>query len=218
MTPWVKRLIIANVIVFFLEQTVARADSPSLEFVPRYVLVPAVDDRDVHVPPRPERDHAHPVQHARPVLLRPAGRGAARVEAVHHALLGQRHLRRALFSFIFAPLASVIGASAAVFGVMLALRALLARRADPVLLLPADAGALRRHAHGGDGAVERLRRLARRRGGLRAPRRVRRRLALPRLGRARAGHRRNSARRRRARRQGHAARTRSGSTRRRSTR
>ena len=115
MTPWVHRLIVANIIVFFL-QSVAGVER-LLEFVPAFVLYrpwTIVTYMFLH-----GGIIAHPVQHARPVLLRPARRGTARAKRfiTLYLLSG---IVGALFSFIFAPYAPIIGASAAVFGVMLA--------------------------------------------------------------------------------------------------
>ena len=39
MTPWVQRLIVANVLVYFLQQTVSRELMSLLVFVPAYVIV-----------------------------------------------------------------------------------------------------------------------------------------------------------------------------------
>jgi len=117
-TPWVKRLIIANVIVFFLEQTV-RGLVPLLEFTPRYVLYQPwtiVTYMFLHDP--------NGLSH---ILFNMLGLYffGPRVE---ERLGSQRFITLyfisgifgAAFSFIFAPYASVVGASAAVFGVMLA--------------------------------------------------------------------------------------------------
>ena len=118
MTPWVKRLIIANVIVFFLEQTV-RGLIPLLEFTPRYVLYQPwtiLTYMFLHDP--------NGISH---ILFNMLGLYffGPRVEE----RLGSKRfiglylvsgIFGAAFSFIFAPFASVVGASAAVFGVMLA--------------------------------------------------------------------------------------------------
>src|SRR5436190_15259397 len=50
----------------------------------------SVDARDVHVPPRPEHDHAHLLEHARIVLLWSARGGPHGLAAVHHAVSDQR--------------------------------------------------------------------------------------------------------------------------------
>jgi membrane associated rhomboid family serine protease len=117
-TPWVKRLIIANVIVFFLEQTV-RGLIPLFEFTPRYVLYQPwtiLTYMFLHDP--------NGISH---ILFNMLGLYffGPRVEE----RLGSKRfiglylvsgIFGAAFSFIFAPFASVVGASAAVFGVMLA--------------------------------------------------------------------------------------------------
>jgi membrane associated rhomboid family serine protease len=116
-TPWVKRLIIANVIVFFLEQTVPGLVR-MLEFTPRFVLFQPwtiVTYMFLHDP--------NGITH---ILFNMLGLYffGPRVEE----RLGSKRfitlymvsgIFGAAFSFIFAPYASVVGASAAVFGVML---------------------------------------------------------------------------------------------------
>ena len=215
MTPWVSRLIVANIVVFFLAKR-RRGGSP-VRVRPGVLPVSAVDDRDVHVPARPERHHAHPVQHARPVLLRAAGRGAAGVEAFHRALPGQRHLRRGVLgrssrptrrSSARRPPCSASCSRSRTTGLDVQILH---------LLLPPARGALRGDAHGGDGALERFQRLARRRGRLRAPWRLRRRLALPQVVRVRLRAKKFRSKAVAPVGEGRAARTRSASTPRRST-
>ena len=118
MTPWVKRLIIANVAVFFLEQT-APGFMGALVFRPAYVLYQPwtiVTYMFLHDP--------NGISH---ILFNMLGLYffGPRVE---ERLGSQRFLTLyfisgiagAILSFFFAPRASVIGASGAVFGVMLA--------------------------------------------------------------------------------------------------
>lgn len=116
MTPWVKRLLAANVIVFFLQYTMPGITSPFV-FVPRAILF------------RPWTIVTYMFLHAgfthilfNMIALFFFG---PRVEA----RLGSRRfvqlyfvsgISGALFSFIFAPSSAILGASAAVFGVMLA--------------------------------------------------------------------------------------------------
>ena len=118
MTPWVKRLIIANVIVFFLEQTV-RGLIPLLSFTPAYVLSKPwsiVTYMFVHDP--------NGITHILFNMLGLYFFGPQVEERLGSkrflTLYGLSGITGAAFSFIFAPYASVIGASAAVFGVMLA--------------------------------------------------------------------------------------------------
>jgi membrane associated rhomboid family serine protease len=117
-TPWVKRLIIANVLMFFLEQT-APGWMGALVFRPAYVLYQPwtiLTYMFLHDP----RGITH-------ILFNMLGLYffGPRVEE----RLGSRRfitlylisgISGAIASFFFAPMASVVGASAAVFGVMLA--------------------------------------------------------------------------------------------------
>ena len=116
MTPWVKRIIIANVVMYFLQQT-SPAVTPLLEFVPALIIA------------RPWTIVTYMFLHA----------GLAHILFNMLALfffgprtedrLGSQRfitlyfiggISGALFSFIFARHAAVIGASGAIFGVMLA--------------------------------------------------------------------------------------------------
>lgn len=116
MTPWVRRLLAANIIVFFLQYAMPSFADP-LVFVPRYVLF------------RPWTIVTYMFLHAgiTHILFNMIAFYffGPRVEA----RLGSRRFVQlyfvsgvsgALFSFIFAPASAVVGASAAVFGVMLA--------------------------------------------------------------------------------------------------
>lgn len=116
MTPWVQRLLIANIVMFFVQQTAARLVA-ALVFYPAFVLV------------RPWTIVTYMFLHGG--LMHIAFNMLAlfffgpRVEA----RLGSRRfialyfisgVMGAAFSFLFSPGAGVIGASAATFGVMLA--------------------------------------------------------------------------------------------------
>ena len=116
MTPWVRRLLIANVFVFFLQYTVPVV-TDLFVFVPRYVLF------------RPWTIITYMFLHAgfTHILFNMLGLFffGPRVEA----RLGSRRFWQlyfisgvsgALLSVAFAPNSAIIGASAAVFGVMLA--------------------------------------------------------------------------------------------------
>jgi membrane associated rhomboid family serine protease len=117
-TPWVRRLIIANVLVFFLEQTV-RGVVPLLAFTPRLALYmpwTVVTYMFVH----DQNGLTH-------ILFNMLGLYffGPRVEE----RLGSRRflmlyfisgITGALLSFIFAYNSSVVGASGALFGVMIA--------------------------------------------------------------------------------------------------
>lgn len=116
MTPWVRRLLAANVVVFFLQYAMPAFSDPFV-FVPRYVLV------------RPWTIVTYMFLHAgfmhilfNMIALFFFG---PRVEA----RLGSRRfvqlyfvsgIAGALVSLVFAPASAIVGASAAVFGVMLA--------------------------------------------------------------------------------------------------
>ena len=116
MTPWVRRLLIANVVVFFIQAT-----SPGIEnafvFVPRAVLL------------RPWTIVTYMFLHAgfTHILFNMIGLFffGPQVES----RIGSRRfvqlyfisgISGALLSFIFAPRSAIVGASAGVFGVMLA--------------------------------------------------------------------------------------------------
>jgi membrane associated rhomboid family serine protease len=114
-TPWVRRLIAANVIVFFLQYAVPGITDP-LVFVPYAILF------------RPWTIVTYMFLHAglSHILFNMIGLYffGPRVEA----RLGSRRfvqlyfisgISGALLSFLFAPTSAIIGASAAVFGVML---------------------------------------------------------------------------------------------------
>ena len=116
MTPWVQRLLIANVIVFFLQQTVAGL-TQALQFVPIAILI------------RPWTTVTYMFLHG--------GISHILFNMIALYFFGSRVEQRlgperfftlyfvggisgALMSFAFEPYAAVIGASAGVFGVMLA--------------------------------------------------------------------------------------------------
>lgn len=116
MTPWVRRLLAANVIVFFVQAALPGFDNPFV-LVPRFVLV------------RPWTLVSYMFLHAglTHILFNMIGLFffGPRVEA----RLGSRRfiqlyfvsgITGALLSIVFTPFAAVVGASAAVFGVMLA--------------------------------------------------------------------------------------------------
>ena len=116
MTPWVRRLLIANVLVFFVQYT-APALADAFVFVPRYVLF------------RPWTIITYMFLHAgfSHILFNMLGLFffGPRVEA----RLGSKRFVQlyfvsgvsgALLSVLFAPSSAIVGASAAVFGVMLA--------------------------------------------------------------------------------------------------
>jgi rhomboid family protein len=118
-TPWVKRLIIANVLVFFLEQTAGRTLLQLLEFTPRFVLYQPwtiLTYMFLHDP--------NGISHIGFNMLGLYFFGPRVEERLGSkrfiALYLISGVFGAAFSLIFAPYASVIGASAAVFGVMLA--------------------------------------------------------------------------------------------------
>jgi membrane associated rhomboid family serine protease len=116
MTPWVQRLLIANVGMYFVQQTMPGLAEP-LVFVPMAVL-------------------AHPWTLVTYMFLHGSlthilfnmlalfffgPRVEARLGSRRFiTLYGVAGVSGALFSFVFAPYAGVIGASAAVFGVMMA--------------------------------------------------------------------------------------------------
>ncbi|MHB1310689.1 MAG: rhomboid family intramembrane serine protease [Gemmatimonadaceae bacterium] len=116
MTPWVRRLLGANIIAFFLQQTVPSVTA-ALDFVPMAVLL------------RPWTIVTYMFLHAgiMHILFNMLGLFffGPRVEA----RIGSRRfitlyllagVSGALLSFVFAPYSPIIGASAAVLGVMLA--------------------------------------------------------------------------------------------------
>ena len=116
MTPWVRRLLVANIFVFFV-QYAAPAMTDAFVFVPRWVLF------------RPWTIITYMFLHAgfTHILFNMLGLFffGPRVEA----RIGSRRfvqlyflsgISGALLSFAFAPSSAIVGASAAVFGVMLA--------------------------------------------------------------------------------------------------
>ena len=116
MTPWVRNLIIANIIVFFLEQT-APGIANTLVFVPAYVLIhpwTLVTYMFVHA------GIAHILFNMLALYFfgpRVEERlGTSRFMGLY-MLSG---ISGAVLSMIFAPYAPIVGASGAVFGVMLA--------------------------------------------------------------------------------------------------
>ena len=116
MTPWVRRLLVANVVVFFLQYTMPGITAPFV-FVPRTVLF------------RPWTIVTYMFLHAglTHILFNMIGlfffgpRVEARMGSPRFVqLYFVSGISGALLSFIFAPSSAIIGASAAVFGVMLA--------------------------------------------------------------------------------------------------
>ncbi|MCC7194491.1 MAG: rhomboid family intramembrane serine protease [Gemmatimonadaceae bacterium] len=116
MTPWVKRLLAANVIVFFMQYTMPAFASPFV-FVPRLVLV------------RPWTIITYMFLHAgfthilfnMIALFFFGPRVEARLGPGRFVqLYFLSGISGALLSLVFAPNSAIIGASAAVFGVMLA--------------------------------------------------------------------------------------------------
>lgn len=118
MTPWVKRLMIANVVMFFIQQTMPWVTN-ALDFVPALVLSrpwTMVTYMFLHSP----NQFTH-------ILFNMLGLyfTGPRVEMrlgsqrffVLYMISG---ISGALLSFVFAPYSPIIGASGAVFGVMLA--------------------------------------------------------------------------------------------------
>ena len=121
MTPWVKRLIIANVIVFFLEQTV-RGLIPLFEFTPRLRPVPTVDDRARTcscTTPTASRTSSSTCSAC--TSSGRASRSGSESQPIPHAVPRSAACAARLFVVrVRAESRPVIGASAAVFGVMLA--------------------------------------------------------------------------------------------------
>ncbi len=116
MTPWVKRLIAANVVVFFLQNTV-RGLTGTLAFVPALVLA------------RPWTVITYMFVHASITHIlfnmialyffgpRVEERLGANRFLVLYFLSG---ITGAILSFVFAPYAAIVGASGAIFGVLVA--------------------------------------------------------------------------------------------------
>ncbi|MDB4873847.1 MAG: Peptidase rhomboid domain protein [Gemmatimonadetes bacterium] len=116
MTPWVRRLIVANIVVFFLQQT-APAITNALVFVPRYIFV------------QPWTVVTYMFLHGgiTHILFNMLGlyffgpRVEERIGSNRFiTLYGISGVSGAILSMFFAPNAPIIGASGAVFGVMLA--------------------------------------------------------------------------------------------------
>ncbi len=116
MTPWVQRLLFANVIMFFVQMTMPSATDP-LVFVPMLVFThpwTIVTYMFLH------GGFTHILFNMIALFFfgpRVEARLGSRRFITLYLLAG---VTGAAFSFIFAPHAGVIGASAAVFGVMLA--------------------------------------------------------------------------------------------------
>jgi len=115
-TPWVKRLIIANVIVFFLQQT-APGVTGMLAFVPRYILLQPwtlLTYMFVH------GGLTHILFNMLALYFfgpRVEERIGSNRFITLYTLSG---ITGALMSLIFAPFSPIVGASGAIFGVMLA--------------------------------------------------------------------------------------------------
>jgi membrane associated rhomboid family serine protease len=115
-TPWVRRLLIANIIVFFLQQTVGGVTN-ALAFVPAYTFV------------RPWTLVTYMFVHANLTHIlfnmlalyffgpRVEERLGERRFVTLYAISG---ISGAILSLIFAPFSPIVGASGAIFGVMLA--------------------------------------------------------------------------------------------------
>lgn len=117
MTPWVKRLIVANAAVFFLQMTASPAYFNRFAFVPIYVLE------------RPWTVVTYMFLHANIThilfnmlaLFFFGPRVEERLGSAHFiALYLISGVAGAALSFWFAPFAPIVGASGAIFGVMLA--------------------------------------------------------------------------------------------------
>lgn len=116
MSPWVRRFLIANIFVFFVQYAAPALTDP-LVFVPRFILF------------RPWSIITYMFLHAgiSHILFNMLGlfffgpRVEARIGSKRFVqLYFIAGVSGALLSFIFAPNAAIVGASAAVFGVMLA--------------------------------------------------------------------------------------------------
>lgn len=116
MTPWVRRLIIANIVVFFLEQTVPGVVN-SLALVPRFVYLQPwtiVTYMFVHA------NFTH-ILFNMLALYFFGPRVEERIGSLRFIMLyAISGISGAILSTVLAPNAAVIGASGAVFGVMLA--------------------------------------------------------------------------------------------------
>ena len=116
MTPWVKRLIIANIVVFFLQQT-SPGFSNALVFVPAYVLAEpwtVITYMFVHASITHILFNMLALYFFGPRVEERLGSNKFIVLYLISGVSG------ALLSMIFAPRAPIVGASGAVFGVMLA--------------------------------------------------------------------------------------------------
>ena len=116
MTPWVRRLIVANIIVFFLQQTVAGVTN-ALAFVPAYTFVrpwTLVTYMFVHANITHILFNMLALYFFGPRVEERLG------ETRFITLYAISGIFGAVLSLIFAPFAPIIGASGAVFGVMLA--------------------------------------------------------------------------------------------------
>ncbi len=116
MTPWVRRLIVANIVVYFLEQT-APGVTNALAFVPAYALYrpwTLITYMFVHAS----------ITHILFNMLALYFFGPRVEERLGSnrflALYLVSGVSGALLSLVFAPFAPIVGASGAVFGVMLA--------------------------------------------------------------------------------------------------
>lgn len=116
MSPWVRRFLIANIFVFFIQYAAPALTDP-LVFVPRFILY------------RPWSIITYMFLHAgiTHILFNMLGLfffGPRVEERIGSRRFVQLYfiagVSGALLSFIFAPRAAIVGASAAVFGVMLA--------------------------------------------------------------------------------------------------
>jgi membrane associated rhomboid family serine protease len=116
MTPWVRRLLLANIFIFFL-QNVAPGITDAFVFVPRWIFL------------RPWTIVTYMFLHAgfSHILFNMIGlfffgpRTEARLGSTRFVqLYVVSGISGALLSFLFAPMSAIVGASAAVFGVMLA--------------------------------------------------------------------------------------------------
>ena len=116
MTPWVLRLIVANIVVYFLERTAAGV-VPLLAFVPNQVLVQPwtlVTYMFVHAGTTHILFNMLALYFFGPRVEERLG------SRRFITLYGLSGIAGAILSMIFAPRAPIVGASGAVFGVMLA--------------------------------------------------------------------------------------------------
>lgn len=117
MTPWVRNLLIANVAVFFLEYTVGPGVANALAFVPAFVLYrpwTLVTYMFVHAGLMHIGFNMLALYFFGPRVEERLGSGRFMWLYMLSGISG------ALLSMIFAPMSPIIGASGAVFGVMLA--------------------------------------------------------------------------------------------------